>query len=67
MGYVGTDLIILIKYSDERKRKKVQEILKVTEEEIGCGYTFGSSSVVKSVFIILRKGRESKIFSHLYF
>lgn len=43
----GTDRIILIEYSNEKQREKVETILKVTEEEIGRGYTWGSSSIVR--------------------
>ena len=57
VGICGTDRIFLIKYSDEKKRDKVHQILKVTEEEIGFGYTWGPLSVVSTHFICVQGNR----------
>lgn len=41
VGHCGNDRIVLIKHSDDtKKRNKVIEILKLTEEDIGSGYSF---------------------------
>jgi len=50
VGICGADRIVLIEYAGEKKhtREKIQTMLKVTEEEIGCGYTWGSLSVVRN-------------------
>lgn len=58
VGVCGTDRITMVKYSDgEAKRKKVADVLRATEQDIGSGYTFNVSSTVSRItncFIIRR-------------
>ncbi len=55
VGYCGTDQIVLVKYSDEKKRNKVYKILAATEEEIGTGYSFCQSSMVSALNAVISK------------
>lgn len=54
VGYNGTDIIILIQYSDSKsKLDKLYSILKYTEDEIGTGYSFGPNW---KAFVYIRQG-----------